>query len=85
MEGDNLWDIAAKSSVYGNSLWWPLILRSNKDQIQNADEISPGQQLTVELDPAQELIDLAVRHAIRREGTPLEREKLDKQFLKDSE
>lgn len=85
MAGDNLWNIAAKSSVYGNSLWWPLILRSNKDQIQDADVISPGQQLTVELDPTKELIDLAVRHAIRREGTPLERRKLDKQFLKDSE
>jgi nucleoid-associated protein YgaU len=81
-KGDNLWNIAAKPSVYGNSLWWPLILRSNQDQIHDADVISPGQKLTIELDPEQSLVDLAVQHAIRREGTPAVVKDLDKEFLK---
>ena len=82
-KGDNLWNIAAKPSVYGNGLWWPLILRSNQDKIRDADVISPGLQLTIELEPAQELVDLAVRYAIQREGTAAEIQALDSEFLKN--
>ena len=85
VKGDSLWSIAAKQSVYGNSLWWPLILRSNQEQIHDADVISPGQQLTIELDPEKELIDLAVHYAIRREGSPAEMRDLDKDFLKNAD
>ena len=84
-KGDNLWSIAAKPSVYGNGLWWPLILRSNQDKIHDADVISPGQQLTIELDPKQSLVDQAVQHAIRREGAPADVQDLDRQFLKNNQ
>jgi nucleoid-associated protein YgaU len=83
-KGDNLWNIAAKPSVYGNGLWWPLILRSNQDKIRDADVISPGQELTIELDPKQSLVDQAVQHAIRREGAPVDVQDLDRQFLKNT-
>ena len=85
MKGDTLWKIAAKPSVYGNGLWWPLILRSNQDRIHDADVIKPGQQLTIELEPKQPLIELAVQYAIKREGTPAEMRKSDKEFLKTAE
>jgi hypothetical protein len=71
--------------VYGNGLWWPLILRSNQDKIRDADMISPGQQLTIELDPKQSLVDQAVQHAIRREGAPADEQDLDRQFLKNTQ
>lgn len=85
MKGDNLWKIAAKSSVYGNGLWWPLILRSNQDRIHDADVITPGQQLTIELDPKQSLIDLAVKYAIRREGSSAAMKESDKEFLQQAQ
>jgi nucleoid-associated protein YgaU len=83
--GDNLWRIAAKPSVYGNGLWWPLILRSNQDKIRDADVISPGLELTIELKPAQALIDRAVRYAIQREGTGAKMKAQDKEFLKNTQ
>ena len=84
LEGDNLWKIAAKPSVYGNSLWWPLILLGNQDRIHDADVISPGQQLSIELDPDKALVELAVRYAQRREGAPDKLRDLDLQFLRDA-
>lgn len=84
MEGDNLWKIAAKPSVYGNGLWWPLILLSNQDQIPDADVISPGLQLSIELEPGKDLVDLAVQYAIHREGAPDEVKALDREFLNKS-
>jgi nucleoid-associated protein YgaU len=83
-QGDNLWSIAAKRSVYGNPLWWPLILRSNRAQIPDADTIDPGQLLNIELDPDKALVDMAVRHAQRREGTEDQMKELDRQFLRDA-
>jgi nucleoid-associated protein YgaU len=83
--GDNLWGIAAKQSIYDNPLLWPLIYRSNQDQIHDADILSPGQVLNIELNPADKtLVDLAVQHAIRREGTPEQMKELDRQFLREA-
>ena len=71
--------------MYGNGLWWPLIFRRNQDQIHNADAISPGQQLTIELDPEQAAVDSAVRYAIRREKGKGDVKELDRQFLNNSQ
>jgi nucleoid-associated protein YgaU len=84
LKGDNLWTIAAKQIVYGNALWWPLIYRSNQEEIANPDLLSPGQVLTVDLDPGDALVELAVRHSIKREGTPDQRKVLDQQFLREA-
>jgi hypothetical protein len=44
---DTLWDIAGKSSIYGDSFQWPLIFKSNRDKIQDPDLIYPQQDLSV--------------------------------------
>jgi nucleoid-associated protein YgaU len=82
LKGDNLWAIAAKQFVYGDALWWPVIYRSNQQQIPNPDRLSPGQILTVELEPDDALVKLAVQHSIKREGAPSVVKKLDEEFLR---
>jgi len=44
---DCLWTIAGKSSVYGDSFDWPLLFKTNRDQIQDPDLIYPRQDLKV--------------------------------------
>jgi len=84
MVGDNLWRIAAKPSVYGNPLWWPLIYRSNQAKIRDADRLIPGQLLTIDKNPVTALVNMAVKYAERREGTPEQSRQLDEQFLRES-
>jgi hypothetical protein len=45
---DTLWDIAGKSSTYGDPFQWPLIFKSNRDKIQDPDLIYPQQDFEVE-------------------------------------
>ncbi len=40
---DTLWDIAGRSSIYGDSFQWPLLFKSNRDKIQDPDLIYPQQ------------------------------------------
>ncbi len=65
-KNDNLWNIAAKESVYGDPLLWPLILKSNANLIQNADLIFPGQTLTIEPSLKEVDKDAAREHAKQR-------------------
>ncbi len=44
---DTLWDIAGRSSVYGDSFQWPLLFKSNRDKIQDPDLIYPQQDFEV--------------------------------------
>ena len=44
---DTLWDIAGKSSIYGDSFQWPLLFKSNRDKIQDPDLIYPKQDFEV--------------------------------------
>ena len=44
---DTLWDIAGRSSMYGDSFQWPLIFKSNRDKIQDPDLIYPKQNFEV--------------------------------------
>lgn len=64
--GDNLWDISGKSSIYGNPYQWPLIYKANRDIIQDADLIFPGQNLAIDRSASSADIDAAVRHAKTR-------------------
>ena len=66
MRGDNLWDISAKPSVYDNPYQWPLIYKSNSDQIKDADLIYPGQMLDIDGNFSSAAIDAAVSHAKSR-------------------
>ena len=66
MTGDNLWNIAGSSSVYGNPYQWPLIYKANADKISDADLIYPGQVFTIERNPSAADVDAAVMHAKTR-------------------
>jgi len=45
-KGDNLWDIAGRDQIFGDSFEWPLLFRENRDQIQDPDLIFPKQDLS---------------------------------------
>lgn len=45
--GDNLWNIAGFSEIYGTSTLWVKIWKENRDKIKNPDLIYPGQQLLI--------------------------------------
>lgn len=64
--GDNLWDIAGKSSVYGDPFRWPLIYKANKAKINDADLIYPGQVFDYEVSPSDSDVSAAVNHAKSR-------------------
>ena len=66
VSGDNLWDISGKSSVYGNPYQWPLIYKANRDIIQDADLIFPGQDLSIDRGASSADISAAVNHAKTR-------------------
>ena len=66
VSGDNLWDISAKSSVYGNPFQWPLIYKTNSAKIQDADLIYPGQNFDIQYNVSQSEAAAAVRHAKTR-------------------
>ncbi len=64
--GDSLWGISGKSDVYNNPYQWPLIYKANRDQINDADLIYPGQTFTIKRDWSNGDIDAAVQHARTR-------------------
>ncbi|WP_302503973.1 LysM peptidoglycan-binding domain-containing protein [Geoalkalibacter halelectricus] len=45
--GDTLWLIAARPEVYGDPLLWPLLYKSNRDQIKDPRQVYFGQTLDV--------------------------------------
>lgn len=47
-KGDCLWTISGKPDIYDDSFQWPLIFKANRDQIEDPDEISPGQVFNIE-------------------------------------
>jgi len=44
---DTLWDIAGRSTMYGDSFQWPLIFKTNRDKIQDPDLIYPQQDFEI--------------------------------------
>jgi nucleoid-associated protein YgaU len=66
VRGDNLWDISGKSSIYGNSYQWPLIYKTNRNKIKDADLIYPGQVFDIDQNASASEIDAAVNHAKTR-------------------
>ena len=63
--GESLWSISGLSAIYNDPFRWPLIYARNKD-IQDADLIYPGQELTIRRDLTRDDIDSAVMHAKNR-------------------
>ncbi|MFV2059285.1 MAG: LysM peptidoglycan-binding domain-containing protein [Gammaproteobacteria bacterium] len=66
VQGDNLWDISAKSDVYGNPYQWPLIYKVNRSKIKDADLIYPGQQFAIDSNVSSDDVSEAVAHAKSR-------------------
>ena len=63
--GDSLWSISSLEEVYNVPEQWPLIYKSNLDQIVDADLIYPGQVLAIPR-AEQDEIDAAIEHARTR-------------------
>jgi len=66
MRGDNLWNISGRSEIYGNPYHWPLIYKANRDKIQDADLIYPGQEFAIDRSASAAEMDAAARHARTR-------------------
>ncbi len=47
-DGDTLWAISNQTRNYSDSFQWPLIFKTNRDQIQDPDQITPGQVLVIQ-------------------------------------
>src|SRR5208282_5962886 len=45
--GDTLWAISNQEGIYSDSYQWPEIFKTDRDQIQDPDQITPGQVLTI--------------------------------------
>ena len=82
VRGDNLWDISGKDNVYGNSYQWPLIYKTNRDKIKDADLIYPGQVFDIDQNASSSDIDAAVNHAKTRGAWSVgETEQSDSDYL----
>jgi nucleoid-associated protein YgaU len=66
IRGDNLWNISGKSEVYANPYQWPLIYKANRDKINDADLIFPGQVFAIDRNASGADVDAAVEHAKTR-------------------
>ena len=66
VRGDNLWSISGKDEVYADPYQWPLIYKTNRDKIKDADLIYPGQVFDIDQNASASEIDAAVNHAKTR-------------------
>jgi nucleoid-associated protein YgaU len=82
VRGDNLWNISGKDEVYADPYQWPLIYKTNRDKIKDADLIHPGQVLEIDQNASASEIDAAVNHAKTRGAWSLgDTEQSDLNFL----
>jgi LysM repeat protein len=66
VSGDNLWNIAGSSSIYGDPYKWPLIYKANKSKISDADLIYPGQVFDIDQSQSSGAVSAAINHAKTR-------------------
>lgn len=82
VRGDSLWKISGKSEIYGDPYQWPLIYKMNRDKIDDADLIHPGQRFDVNKNPTRSDVDAAVDHAKNRGAWSIgEVEQSDRDYL----
>ncbi len=82
VRGDNLWNISGKDEVYADPYQWPLIYKTNRDKIQDADLIYPGQVLDIDQNASASEIDAAINHAKTRGAWSLgDTEQSDRDYL----
>ncbi len=58
-EGDTLWAISNQSGIYSDSYQWPLIFKTDRDEIQDPDQITPGQVLLIQKGQSTEQVSHA--------------------------
>jgi nucleoid-associated protein YgaU len=66
VRGDSLWAISAQAETYNNPDQWPLIFKTNRDQIKDADLIYPGQTFEVDRNPSASDVEASLNHAKNR-------------------
>jgi LysM repeat protein len=54
--GDTLWAISNQTGIYSDSFQWPEIFKTDRDQIQDPDQITPGQVLTITKDLTEQQV-----------------------------
>lgn len=82
VRGDNLWNISGKDEVYADPYQWPLIYKTNRDKIKDADLIQPGQVLDIDQNASASEIDAAVNHAKTRGAWSIgDTEQSDRDYL----
>jgi len=82
VRGDNLWNISGKDEVYADPYQWPLLYKTNRDKIKDADLIHPGQVLDIDQNASASEIDAAVNHAKTRGAWSLgDTEQSDRDYL----
>jgi hypothetical protein len=47
-KGDTLWAISDQTGNYSDSFQWPLIFKTNRDEIADPDQITPGEVLIIQ-------------------------------------
>jgi len=82
VRGDNLWSISGKDEVYADPYQWPLIYKTNRDKIKDADLIYPGQVFDIDQNASASEIDAAINHAKTRGAWSLgDTEQSDRDYL----
>jgi len=82
VRGDNLWNISGKDEVYADPYQWPLIYKTNRDKIKDADLIYPGQVFDIDQNASASEIDAAINHAKTRGAWSLgDTEQSDRDYL----
>ena len=82
VRGDNLWSISGKDDVYADPYQWPLIYKTNRDKIKDADLIYPGQTFDIDQNASASEIDAAVNHAKTRGAWSIgDTEQSDRDYL----
>ena len=66
VSGDSLWGISKKPEIYNNPYQWPLIYKTNRDQINDPDMIIPGMVLAIDRAVSEAEINAAILHAKQR-------------------
>jgi nucleoid-associated protein YgaU len=67
VKGDTLWGISSKGSIYSDPFQWPMIFKTNRDQIQDPDLIYPKQEFGIHKDVSKDEQTKARKDA---SGTP---------------
>jgi hypothetical protein len=62
-KGDTLWSISRQTGIYSNSFEWPLIFKTNRDEIVDPDEIEVGEVLMIQQGISSDQIKRAIQLA----------------------